>query len=140
MRPRMKFDTKIAIAVRADLATWQKLNVTAFLASAVAASDASIMGEAYEDAGGGRYLPLFRQPVLVFAGDGEALRRTFERARSRNVRLAVYIEEMFATGHDEANRAAVRAVAGADMKLAGLALHEERKTADAVLKGLSLHP
>jgi hypothetical protein len=32
----MRFDTKIAIAVREDLATWQKLNVTAFLASAVA--------------------------------------------------------------------------------------------------------
>jgi hypothetical protein len=30
----MRFDTKIAIAVREDLATWQKLNVTAFLASA----------------------------------------------------------------------------------------------------------
>ena len=28
----MRFDTKIAIAVREDLATWQKLNVTAFLA------------------------------------------------------------------------------------------------------------
>ena len=28
------FDTKIAIIVREDLATWQKLNVTAFLARA----------------------------------------------------------------------------------------------------------
>src|SRR5215831_6725871 len=28
----MRFDTKIAIAVREDLAVWQKLNVTAFLA------------------------------------------------------------------------------------------------------------
>ena len=32
----MRFDTKIAIAVRHDLAQWQKLNVTAFLASAIA--------------------------------------------------------------------------------------------------------
>lgn len=32
----MRFDTKIAIVVRADLAAWQKLNVTAFLASGVA--------------------------------------------------------------------------------------------------------
>jgi hypothetical protein len=29
------FDTKIAIVVREDLATWQKLNVTAFLTSGV---------------------------------------------------------------------------------------------------------
>ena len=33
----MRFDTKIAIAVRGDLANWQQLNVTAFLASGVAA-------------------------------------------------------------------------------------------------------
>ena len=32
----MRFDTKIAIAVRSDLAVWQKLNVTAFLASGIA--------------------------------------------------------------------------------------------------------
>lgn len=36
----MRLDTKIAIVVRADLAVWQKLNVTAFLASAVAAGGA----------------------------------------------------------------------------------------------------
>ena len=32
----MRFETKIAIALRADLLAWQKLNVTAFLASAIA--------------------------------------------------------------------------------------------------------
>ena len=32
----MRFDTKIAIAVRDDLEQWQGLNVTAFLASAIA--------------------------------------------------------------------------------------------------------
>jgi len=136
----MRFDSKIAIAVRDDLAAWQKLNVTAFLASGIAASDPALIGAAYEDAGGGRYLPLLGRPVLVFAGSGEALRTAFERARLRNVRLAIYTEDMFATGHDEANRAAVKAVATADLRLVGLALHEPRKTADAVLKGLSLHP
>jgi hypothetical protein len=30
----MRSDTKIAIAVRADLAAWQRLNVTAFLSRA----------------------------------------------------------------------------------------------------------
>jgi hypothetical protein len=29
----MRFETKIAMAVREDLAAWQKLNVTAFLAA-----------------------------------------------------------------------------------------------------------
>ena len=37
------FDTKVAVVVREDLATWQKLNVTAFLTSAVVA-DAVLRG------------------------------------------------------------------------------------------------
>ena len=61
----MRFDTEIAIAVRADLAAWQKLNVTAFLASGVAAGLDGLAGKPYEDGSGHRYLPMFRQPVLV---------------------------------------------------------------------------
>ena len=37
----VRFDTKIAIVLRDDLETWQKLNVTAFLASGVAAQISS---------------------------------------------------------------------------------------------------
>ena len=33
----MVHDTKIAIVIRYDLATWQKLNVAAYMASAIAA-------------------------------------------------------------------------------------------------------
>ena len=69
----MRFDTKIAIAVRADLATWQKLNVTAFLASGVASGVEGLAGKPYEDGSGNRYLEMFRQPVLVYAGSGEEL-------------------------------------------------------------------
>ena len=47
---------------------------------------------------------------------------------------------MFATGHDDANRAAVRAVRTEDLILAGLALHADRKDVDKVMKGLTLHP
>lgn len=48
-------------------------------------------------------------------------------------------EELFSTGHDAANRAAVRAVASADLRLTGLALRAGKKTVDAVVKGLPLH-
>ena len=41
----MDFDTKIAIVVRDDLATWQKLNVAAFLTSGVTGADPSLLGE-----------------------------------------------------------------------------------------------
>ena len=35
---RLMFDTKIAIVVRSDLQSWQKLNVTAFLMSGIVAA------------------------------------------------------------------------------------------------------
>ena len=39
------FDTKIAILVRDDLATWQKLNVTAFLMSGITGANSGLIGE-----------------------------------------------------------------------------------------------
>src|SRR5258705_7194731 len=45
----MRFDTKIAIVVRGDLAAWQRLNVTAFLASGVATGYDETIGKPYED-------------------------------------------------------------------------------------------
>jgi hypothetical protein len=45
------FDTKIAVVVRDDLATWQRLNVTAFLISGVTAqAGPAAIGEDYADA------------------------------------------------------------------------------------------
>ena len=136
----MRFETKIAIALRTDLPAWQKLNVTAFLASAIAGSDPGLIGEAYEDGSGTRSLAMFRQPVLVFVGSAEDLAEAHARMRERNLPFGLYTEEMFATGHDEANRAAVKAVKTGDLKLVGLALHADRKDADKVMKGMSLHP
>src|SRR6266851_1522322 len=115
----MRFDTKIAIAVQESLAAWQKLNVTAFLASAVAGGVPGVIGERYQDGSGNTYLPMFRQPVLIYAADAPALSAVHGRALARGLDIAVYIEDMFKTGHDEDNRAAVRAVAAGDMPLAG---------------------
>ena len=135
----MRFDTKIAIAVRADLEPWQKLNVTAFLASGIAAT-ADVMGKPYEDGSGHTYLELFRQPVLVYAADGPALSQAHQRALARGMPMAIYTMDMFATGHDDDNRAVVRAVAAADLEFAGLALHGPRNAVDKVFKGATLHP
>src|SRR5439155_19865953 len=132
----MRFETKIAIVVRTDLPMWQRLNMTAFLASAVAGGRDGVMGEPYEDGSGNRYLPMFRQPVLVFAADGDALRVTWERALARPVGLAVFTDELFTTGNDDDNRAAVRAVPAEKLALAGLAVHGRRGDVDKVVKGL----
>jgi hypothetical protein len=136
----MRFDTKIAIAVAEDLAAWQKLNVTAFLASAVAGGVPGVIGERYEDRSGHSYLPMFRQPVLIYAADVQALARVRRQATDRGMNVAVYIEEMFKTGHDAANREVVRAVAADELPLVGLAVYGPRNAIDKVFKGLALHP
>ena len=58
-----RFDTKIVVVLRDDLATWQRLNVTAFLVSGIAATTPELIGEPYADADGTAYAPMFRQPV-----------------------------------------------------------------------------
>jgi hypothetical protein len=65
----VRFETKIAVVVRAELATWRKLNMTAFLVSAFGLAEPELIGAPYEDAEGRRYRPMFRQPVLVFAAN-----------------------------------------------------------------------
>lgn len=135
----MRFETKVAVVVRRDLPTWQKLNMTAFLVSSLGLAEPDLIGEPYEDADGNAYRPMFRQPVLVFAGDADDLRRVYERARSRDVELAIFTHDLFATGHDDANRAAVRAVAADGLDLTGLAMHADRRDVDRITKGLGLH-
>jgi hypothetical protein len=135
------FDTKAAVVVRDDLAVWQRLNVTAFLMSGVSvAAGPGVVGEDYVDADGIRYLPMLRQPVLVFEASGEKLRTVHERALRRSVPIAIYTSDLFATGHDEDNRAAVHAVPTDDLDLVGLALRAPHREADAVLRGLNRHP
>jgi hypothetical protein len=135
----MQFDTKLVVVLRDDLLVWQKANVTAFLVSGIAGSDPATVGEPYVDGSGVEYLPMFRQPVLVYGADAAGLRRAYERARSREVELAIYTHDLFATGHDEANRAAVAAVASDELDLVGIAFRAERKTADKVLDKLRPH-
>jgi hypothetical protein len=134
------FDTKIAVVLRDDLAVWQKTNVTAFLVSGIAGTVPGVVGEPYRDASGNEYLPMFVQPVLVFHADGRGLRRAYARARDRDVRLAVYTAELFETGHDDANRAAVAAVPEDQLDLVGIAFRAERKVVDKVVDGLRFHP
>ena len=135
----MQFDTKIAVVLRDDLAAWQKANVTAFLVSGIAGTVPGIVGEPYRDASGNEYLPMFVQPVLVYQADAPALRRAYERALGRDVSMAIYTADLFETGHDEANRAAVAGVPSDELDLVGIAFRAERKTVDKVVDGLRFH-
>jgi len=135
----MRFDTKIAVVVLADLPTWQKLNVVAFSVSGVAVSEPDLTGGPYEDASGNAYLPMFRQPVLVFQADPEQIRKAFDLAMDLGVRPAIFTRDLFATGHDEANRAAVKTRTRPELDLACFALRAQRALVDKIVKGLKLH-
>lgn len=136
----VRFDTKIVVVVRADTAVWQRLNMTAFLVSGVAARHLESIGEDYVDADGTKYLPMFGQPVLVFAADKADMARVLDRALTRDVPLSIFTSEMFSTGHDAANRAAVAGAPRAELDVTGLAFRADRRDADKITKGLRLHP
>lgn len=128
---------KIAIVLRADLEPWQRLNVAAFTISGVASQEGAV-GEDYRDASDNRYLPMFKDPVLVFGASPEEMARIVDRARSRDVPFSIFTRDLFATFNDVDNRAAVAAVAVDDLDVVGLAFRIDRRIADKVLKGLKL--
>lgn len=133
------FDTKFAIVLREDLAVWQKLNVTAFLTSGVVAQFPDIIGEAYRDRDGNLYNPLSIQPVIVLSADGSTLGAIQRRALERGVTTSLYVEEMFSTGHDAANRAVFAEFAPDDARVVGIALRGDRKLVDKITKGARMH-
>ena len=135
----MVFDTKVAILVLEDLAVWQKLNVTAFLATGIAAAAPEAMGEPYMDAAGRPHARLLGQPILVFAAGPEALRHAWRAGIERGLTRAAYVRPMFATGHDAANRAVFQAEPADAPDLVGLALRGPKKEIDRATKGVSLH-
>ncbi|TIR25248.1 MAG: DUF2000 family protein [Mesorhizobium sp.] len=133
------FDTKIAIVLREDLPVWQKLNVTAFLTSGIVAQFPEIIGEPYRDRAGNLYNPMSIQPVIVLSADAATLGTIHRRALERGVTASAYVEEMFSTGHDAANRAVFAEFAPDDAKIVGIALRGEKKLVDKITKGARMH-
>jgi hypothetical protein len=133
---RMIYDTKTALVLRSDLAGWQIANVAAFLAGGLAATHPELKGEPYRDGGGKAYSALIREPVFVYGGTVEELRRTHLRALSRELVPAVYIEAMFKTTNDADNRAAFAAAPTDALDFVGIGVHGPRKTIDKVVNSL----
>ncbi|MDI6834138.1 MAG: DUF2000 family protein [Rhizobiaceae bacterium] len=133
------FDTKIVVVLREDLASWQKLNVTAFLTSGIVAQEASIIGEPYRDAAGNVYNAMTGQPIVVLSADASTLSTIHRRSLERGVTASLYIEEMFSTGHDAANRAVFAEFAPDNAKVVGIGLRAEKKLVDKITKGARLH-
>jgi hypothetical protein len=133
---RMIYETKTALVLRKDLAPWQIANVAAFLAGGLAATHPVLKGEPYRDGGGKAYSALIREPVFVYGGTVEELRRTHQRALSRELVPAVYIEAMFKTTNDADNRATFAAAPTDALDFVGIGVHGPRKTIDKVINSL----
>jgi len=136
----MTFDTKIAVLLRDDLQPWQELNVCSFLVSGITGTHPEIIGEPYRDADGLEYLPMLVQPVLVLVGSAETLTASHARALGRELPLSIFTADLFTTGNDADNRAAVAAVRTTDLDLVGIAMRGPRNVVDRVLKGARMHP
>jgi hypothetical protein len=137
---QLRFDTKVAVLLRDDLAGWQRVNATAFLVSGIAGGNPGLLGEPYADADGVEYLPMLGQPVLIFEGSAEMLKTAHTRALRRELEVAVFTVDLFATGNDVDNRAVVAKVGTEDLDLVGIAVHGPRNSVDRTLKGAHMHP
>ncbi|MCE0494983.1 DUF2000 family protein [Vibrio salinus] len=135
----MQFDTKFAIVVADDLPTWQKLNVISFLSGGVTSGPEVNTGKYYRDASGSEYLPLCIQPIMVLKANREKLSTFIRRANREQAKVAIFIEDMFFSGHDEANRQTVSQYPTDQLPLVGLAMCGNKKLVDKVFKGAKLH-
>ena len=76
----------------------------------------------------------------MLAADGETIATIHRRALERGVKASAYTEEMFATGHDAANREVFQQFGPADAKIVGVALRDDKKLVDKITKGARMHP
>lgn len=131
---------KIAIVIKNELAMWQKLNVTAFLASSVAIANPDTHGGKLVTASGNQYMPFIKYPVLVYRADNAAqLQRAFNRARERELQIGIYTQELFATKTEMENLSEIALHADADLNLAGIVVYGDSKKVDKALDGLKFH-
>jgi hypothetical protein len=98
------------------------------------------MGEPYVDASGSRYASLLGEPIMILAPDRPTLLRARRQAQERGLACAAYVQAMFSTGHDAANREAFFAEPAEEPVLVGIALRGPRKDVDKAAKGAKLHP
>ena len=135
------YDTKIAIVIRADLLEWQKLNVAAFLASAVAIKFPETHGRPFITANQTEYMPFVKNPMLVYrAENDQQIRRAFSRARERGLGIGIYTKPLFATKGEEDNLAEIAKLPDDEHDLVGIVLYGENKKVDKAIDGLKFHP
>jgi len=133
-------ENKIAIIIRDDLKNWQKLNVTAFLAGAVAIEFPELHGRHLITASGNSYLPFFKQPVLIYKADNsDQMKRVFNRAKGRELGIGIYSYPLFSTMTEEDNLRATAEKTDDEQDLVGLVVFGENKKVNKAIDGLKFH-
>lgn len=133
-----QFPTKTAVIVERDLLPWQELNVTAFLASAIAFRFPETMGPEFKDASNVNYLAIFRQPVLIFQAKQNDLKKVYRKGRENNLFVGIYTRPIFQT-QGEDNVKAIAAIKEEEQDLVGIVLYGETELVDKCTRGISLH-
>jgi len=133
-------ENKIAIVLRDDLKSWQKLNVTAFWASSIAIEFPELHGRHLVTALGNTYLPFLKQPMLIYkAIDSEQIKRAFNRAKERELKIGIYSEPLFATMTEEDNLKETASHTDDEQDLVGIIIYGENKKVNKALDGLKFH-
>ena len=134
------YENKIAVVILSSLAPWQKLNVTAFLASSVAIAYPETHGRPLVTASGTKYLPFLKHPILIYGAEtDEQLKRAFNRATERGLHIGIYTKGLFATKNEEENLVEVASHQEADLDLAGIIIYGESKQVDKAVDKLKFH-
>lgn len=136
----MIYENKIAIVIKNDLMTWQKLNVASFLASSVAIKFPDTHGKSFVNASNSEYLPFIKHPILIFKADTEAeIKRAFARAKERELHIGIYTEPLFATKNEEENLVEIAKYNDEEQNLVGIVMYGDAKKVNKALDGLKFH-
>lgn len=133
------FENKIVIVLAEGLLSWQELNVTAFLASAIASHFPETIGKEFVDASAVSYLGIFRQPVMTFQTPKEELKNLYRKAREKELNIGIYTKKIFETQGDQ-NIEAVAMFKEEEQDLVGLVFYGKKNHVDKVMNGQKLHP
>ena len=137
----MSANDKVAIVVLADLKDWQKLNVVAFLASSIAIQFPDTHGQAFITASTSQYLPFLKHAILIYKADSpDELRRSFQRAKDRNLNIGIYTRPLFATKNEQENHIEISTLADDQQDLVGIVVYGDGKAVSKSLDGLKFHP
>jgi hypothetical protein len=134
------YENKIAVVILSSLAQWQKLSVTAFLASSVAIAFPETHGKPLISASGTQYLPFLKHPILVYGAEtDEQIKRAFNRATERGLHIGVYTKGLFATKNEEENLVEIAGKEDSELDLAGIIIYGENKQVDKAIDKLKFH-